>query len=168
VGRKCTVCAHPERQAIDKALLSHQEKYRDIALRFSLNRMSLWRHRDDHLPLRLVEAQAATDVRAALDVVKQLEAINGAALRVLTEARTAGDGELALKAIDRIQRQIELQAKLLGELDERPQINITVHPEFVAARVVLLRALLPYPDARTAAAEALLALDQGDGGGRRN
>ena len=75
------------------------------------------RHREQHLPKRLVRAAAQEDVRAALDVVAQLKAINGATLQVLTDARRANDGELALKAVDRVQRQIELQAKLLGEPD---------------------------------------------------
>ena len=59
-----------------------------------------------------------------LDVVAQLRTINTITLHVLKEARDAKDHDISLKAIDRVQRQIELQAKLLGELDERPQVNL--------------------------------------------
>jgi hypothetical protein len=59
----------------------------------------------------------------------------------------------------RVQRQIELQAKLLGDLDERPVINVLVSSEWVAVRTVLLEALSPYPDARAAVASRLVALE---------
>jgi len=106
----------------------------------------------------MVQAAAETDVRHALDVVAQLRAINAAALTVLRDARAVHDGDLALKAIDRIYRQIELQAKLLGELDQAPQINILIHPGFQRAQTVILEALEPHPVARVAVADALAAL----------
>ena len=40
--------------------------------------------------------------------MKQFKVINGATLAVLQAARQSGDGELALKAVDRVQKQIEL------------------------------------------------------------
>jgi hypothetical protein len=86
-----------------------------------------------------------------------LRTINGAALAVLRDARAARDGELALKAVDRIFRQIELQAKLLGELDEHPTINVLVAPEWLALRGRLVVALAAFPEARVAVAEVLSA-----------
>ena len=63
-------------------------------------------------------------MRQALDVLQQLKFVNGAALAVLRDAKAAGDGELTLRAIDRVlTSQIELQAKLLGDLDDRPQVS---------------------------------------------
>ncbi len=109
----------------------------------------------------MVQAAAETGVRHAIDVVAQLRAINGAAMTVLRDARAVHDGDMALKAIDRIYRQIELQAKLLGELDERPTINILVAPEWIAVRAALIDALAPYPDARAAVSGRLVALGAG-------
>jgi hypothetical protein len=101
----------------------------------------------------LVKAAAAEETRQALDIVAQLKAINGASLNILSDARKSGDGELALKAIDRIHRQVELQAKLLGELDDRTQVNVLLTPEWHSLRALILAALRPYP----AALEALRA-----------
>jgi len=123
--------------------------------------MAVQRHKDEHLPVVLVKAHEQEDVRQALDVVGQLKAINQATLQVLNQARQQGDGELALKAVDRVQKQIELQAKLLGELDERPQVNVLALPEWAQVRVILLSALEPHPEARTAVAARLMALDAG-------
>jgi hypothetical protein len=111
------------------------------------------------LPARVVKAQEAEDVKEALDVVQQLRAINGATLQILQQARAVGDGGLALRAIDRIQRQIELQARLLGELDDRPTVNILITPEWGLVRQALLVALDPFPAARIAVAGALSQLE---------
>jgi len=99
------------------------------------------------------------DTAEALDVLGQLRAINSAALVVLRDARTAGDGRLVLLAIDRIHRQLELQAKLLGELDDRPTINLLMAPEWILVRSTVLSALQPYPDATVAVSAALVALE---------
>jgi hypothetical protein len=158
--RVCTVCTHPQREAIDRALIAG-EPYRDIARRQNISKDAIARHKSDHLPPAMVKAAEVEDVAHALDVVQQLKAINVAALHVLKEARTAGDGALALKAIDRIQRQIELQAKLLGDLDERSTVNILVSPEWVAVQAVLFDALRSFPEARIVASEALAAVGEG-------
>lgn len=157
--RTCTICTHAERRAIDAALAKESDSFRNIAKRYGVSITALSRHKSDHLPARLVKAQEATDIRAALDVVAQLRVINGAALSVLKDARDAGDGELMLKAIDRVYRQIELQARLIGELDAGGTVNVFVSPQWVEVRTALVAALSPYPDARQAVALALAALE---------
>lgn len=160
--RTCTICKHPEREAIDRALIDGGA-FRNIAQRFRVSATALFRHKADHLPATMLKAAEAEDVAHALDVVKQLKAINQAAQAILADARKAGDGELALKAIDRIQKQIELQAKLLGELSDAPQVNVTLSPEWLSVRQVLVTTLAPYLDARAALAGALVRLESGDG-----
>jgi len=152
--RQCSVCAHVSLHAINKALVAGGS-LRDIAGQFRLSKSAVERHAAEHLPKLLTQAKAEADVAHALDVVAQLKTINGAALTVLRDARTAQDGDLALKAIDRIHRQIELQAKLLGDLDERPVVNVLVSPEWHALRSRIVVALAPHPAARLALAEVL-------------
>lgn len=48
-GRKCTVCTHPDREAIEKALVGNSVPLRAIACQFGIGRTSLRRHRDKHL-----------------------------------------------------------------------------------------------------------------------
>ncbi len=154
MGRVCTICTHPERRAIDKALAAGGN-VREMSALFRVSEDALSRHKRDHLPALVVKAQAEEDIAHALDVVKQLKTINGVSLAVLKEARDARDGDLALKAVDRIHRQIELQAKLLGELDERPVVNVLASAEWVALRSRILAALARHPAARFALAEVL-------------
>ena len=54
-----------------------------------------------------------------------------------------------------MQKQIELQAKLLGELQNGQTVNVLVAPEWVSLRATILVALVQFPDAREAVVEAL-------------
>ena len=186
MARRCTICDHPDRVAIDKALVGDEGGYRKISARFGLSSSALYRHRHNHLPEIVAQGLAATLERVgaqvgkpsaselhaqeiahhhraveaqaegrALDVVQQLRAINAACLEVLKEARAGNKPGLLLRAVDRIAKQIEIQAKLLGQIDERATINIAVLPEWHGIRQVVLEALRPYPEARLAVAEAL-------------
>jgi hypothetical protein len=176
--RTFTICTHPERAAIDKALVDGQP-YRDTAGHYGTSKTALQRHKEDHLRDLLVAAkqrqtaheaalgtpvqeQETARVEQAIDIVKQLKVINAASLQILHEARQAGNTETALKAVDRVLRQIEFQARLLGELDA-PQVNVLLAPEWVSIRAGLLAALGPFPEARAAAAQQLLSLESSNG-----
>lgn len=52
----CTVCSHPERATIDKALVAVQNPYRDIARQYGLSKDALLRHKADHLLAEIVAA----------------------------------------------------------------------------------------------------------------
>lgn len=168
--RPCTVCTHEKRQEIDKALVTGTS-HRNVAEQFRLSPSAVYRHKRGHLAARLKRAfeakgtreavalvqhrteEQAREVGQALDVVQQLRAINSATLQVLQKARESEKHSLSLQAVDRIHRQIELQAKLLGELQETaPQVNVLVAPEWRELRVTVLQALQPYPEARAAVA----------------
>jgi len=171
--RPCTVCTHEKRQEIDKALVTGTS-HRNVAEQFRLSPSAVYRHKRGHLAARLKRAFDAKETRKAvelvqhraeeqvkeigqaLDVVQQLRAINSATLQVLQKARESEKHTLSLQAVDRIHRQIELQAKLLGELQEAgPQVNVLVAPEWHEIRVHVLQALAPFPEAREAVAEVL-------------
>ncbi len=164
MGRVCTVCALPQeqREEINMALVGG-EAVASIAARYCtidgrpLGRMSVQRHRDEHIAKTVRQAQEATQIAHGLDVVEQLRAINSVTMKILSEARQQRNPEVALKAIDRIQRQIELQAKLLGDLDERPVINLLLAPEWLETRATIIRSLDGHPEARRAVVGALSA-----------
>jgi transposase-like protein len=192
MARRCSVCDHPRRAAIDRALVTNDVGYRTVAGRFGISGSALFRHRNTHLPVTLargleskqegadfgappVPAHAvelaqhrreleARSERQAIDVMQQLRAINVACLEVLSKARAAEKHSTLLGAVDRIHRQIELQARLLGELQEGSTVNVLVAPEWHQVRLVVVQALHPYPEARAAVAQALAALPAAAGG----
>jgi len=158
--RVCTICSHPERAAIDAALVSG-EPMRGIARMFAVSEDALNRHkRDGHTVTALAKAAGAETV-AADDLLAQVRFLQVKALGVLATAEAAGSLNVALSAVREARSCVELLAKLLGELDDRPQVNVLVSPEWAAVRTALLDALRPYPDARTAVSTRLLAIGDG-------
>jgi hypothetical protein len=68
---------------------------------------------------------------------------------------------LAVKVAAQLKGQTELLAKLLGDLQQEGTVNLTVSPEWATVRSALLVALAPYPEARVAVSDRLVALEGG-------
>ena len=64
----------------------------------------------------------AKEAAIHLDVIGQLTHINTETLAILKEAKAARDHKTALLAIQRVEKQLELQAKLLGDIDDSPRV----------------------------------------------
>lgn len=157
--RVCTVCTHPDRPAIDQALVNGKG-VRETAALFRVSEDAVGRHKETHLPSTLVKAAVAAEVARADDLLGQLAALRQDARRIGTKAEDIGDLKTALAGVRELVRIVELTAKLIGELDERPQVTLVTAPEWLAVRAALLEALRPYPDARSAVAARLRALEQ--------
>jgi uncharacterized protein YjgD (DUF1641 family) len=104
-------------------------------------------------------AQAAEEVAQADTLLEQVGDLQERALDILDKAEEAGELRTALGAIREARGNLELLAKLLGELDERPVTNILVSAEWVSVRTAMMEALDPYPQARVAVAGRLSELE---------
>jgi hypothetical protein len=159
--RRCSVCTHPDRENIDEALVSAtaisaiSAKYRDIS------EDALGRHKANHLPAKLVMAEKAKEVAQADSLLEQVRDLQGRALAILDQAEMSGDLRTALGAIREARGNLELLAKLLGELDDRPQVNVLISPEWLELRAVIVGALEPYTDARGAVLRAIEGASNG-------
>jgi hypothetical protein len=161
MSRVCTVCAHAEREAIDKLLVAG-EGLRDIAGRYGLSKSALERHKANHLPASLAQAKEAAEVAQADDLLGQLRKLQRITLGLLSKAYSAGDLRTAVAAVGQARGNLELLGKLLGQLDERAQVNVLVaSPEWLALRARILTVLENYPEARLALAAALEVGDAG-------
>jgi hypothetical protein len=159
--RRCSVCTHPDRENIDEALVGATAisaiaaKYRDIS------EDALGRHKANHLPTKLVMAEKAKEVAQADSLLEQVRDLQGRALAILDQAEMSGDLRTALGAIREARGNLELLAKLLGELDDRPQVNVLISPEWLELRAVIVGALEPYTDARGAVLRAIEGASNG-------
>jgi transposase-like protein len=160
--RSCTVCEHPEREAIECALVGGASN-RSVASLYDVSEAAMRRHKGNHLPAKLVMAQAAEEVAEADSLLDQVQDLQGRALAILDKAETAGDLRTALGAIREARGNLELLAKLLGELDERPVVNLTISPEWLELRAVIVGALEPHPEALSAVVGALSEAGAGSG-----
>lgn len=151
--RQCTVCSHPEREAIEAALLANTP-LRTIAGQYGVSKSALLRHQE-HLPSRLVKAQEAAEVAQADSLLTQVKWLQARALLILEKAEAAGELKTALAAIREVRATLELLAKLLGELQQEGSVNVYVNPEWLELRALIITALEPYPEARQAVVRAL-------------
>ena len=153
--RRCTICDHPDRDAIDQALLT-PASYRSIAQHFAASPDAMYRHKHDHLPQHLSQAKAAQEVTQADGLLAKVQALEADAKRIQGHAEADGDLRTALQGIRELVRIIELQARLLGELKDGTTVNLLVLPQWQELRTTILMTLVPYPEARAAVATALV------------
>jgi hypothetical protein len=162
--RRCTICDHPDHEAIDRAIADGTLVSRIVSV-YAVSASAVRRHAAAHLPAQLTKAREAVEVARADDLLGKVAALEADAKRIGRQAEDNEDQRTALMAVRELVRIVELLAKLRGALDERPQVNIHVAPEWREVRQVLLVALSPYPDARVAVAGALAELEAGHAGG---
>jgi hypothetical protein len=124
--RTCTICTHKRLTEINDALLC-SESYRSIARRFGASGSAMYRHQHEHLPKALSKAKEAAQEVEAGTLFERLRTLNRETQHILREAREAGNHAIALGAISRAEKQLELEARLLGELDDRVKVAVGVN-----------------------------------------
>ena len=133
--RTCTVCTHADKSEIDRALLDGQP-LRDIAGRFGTSRSALLRHKQTDIPATLAKAKQAEEEVQAETLFERLRAINRETAEILREARESSSPSIALAAINRVERQLELEARLLGQMNDATKVAVGInvnpvdHPQF--------------------------------------
>jgi hypothetical protein len=158
--RRCTVCDHSERHSIDEELVTGAP-YRSVAKRFELSESAVYRHKTEHLPAHLLKAREVEEAARADDLLDQVRHLQAHALDILERAEKAGELRTALAAISQARGNLELLGKLAGELDERPQVNVLISPEWLELRVAIVGALDSHPEARRAVLRALKGASDG-------
>jgi len=162
VPRICSVCTHTDRAAIDKTIVLAQLPYRRIATQYAVSEQAIRRHRIDHLPSKLADAEAVSRGVEAVDLLAELEELRAKAVDLLLQAERAGDIRTALAGIREARACLELLAEVQGELDRRPTLNIlAISPEWLTVRSTLMTALTPWPEAKRAVVAGLMALEAG-------
>jgi hypothetical protein len=154
------VCSHTDKEAIDEALVVGVA-FPALVAKYRVSKDSLSRHKANHLPATLAKAHEAGEVARGDDLLADVRDLQARAYSILDKAEGAGDLRTALGAIREARGNLELLAKLLGELDERPVMNLTVSPEWLELRTVIVGALQPHPEALGAVVGALGRADSG-------
>jgi hypothetical protein len=76
MSRVCTVCDHPERRAIDEALVGGEANTKPTSL-FAVSEQKLRRHRENHPPAKLVRAQEVREHTEADALMRRLLSYEG-------------------------------------------------------------------------------------------
>ncbi len=154
----CRTCTSPDRPAIEAALVSGQS-IRGVALRYGLSKGSVSAHFKHHVSPALAGIVETKRTRTLIDRAEQLI---GETESILQAAKESGRAQLALSAIRELRESIKLLGLASGELRPEGQVQIAVvnlveNQEYLQVKERLLLALAAFPEARAAAATALLA-----------
>jgi hypothetical protein len=167
----CRACTHPDSMAIT-AELANGAPAAQVARRFNLGRVSMARHRKNHIGEEAMRAarrrKLIGDSKQRLEEIKEDESTNllarltivrGKINAALAKAEETGD----LRAVALLSAQVHVNAgliaKLLGELPSggtTVNVGVTNQSLHVAGsdllklRDIIERALEPWPPARTA------------------
>jgi hypothetical protein len=155
--RTCTVCSHPEAISINEELVLKKASNRAIACQYGLNRMAVQRHRE-HIPQLLVKALEAEEIAQADDLVHEIKTMVHRVRAFIDKAEDADDGPEFRAHAAEWRKQVELLAKIAGELAQEGTTNIQVTID-ARTQQVILDALAPHPEARIAVARALRELE---------
>lgn len=166
-GVKCTVCKHRERAALDLAL-ARGVSVKALSRRYKLGTDSIYRHANKHLPPQLraklvcgpdIEGVDLEHLRSteSQSLLMNLIALRNRLLAGLDVAEEAGDSGMVARVANQIHSNLEITARLLGDLSTGGLTinNVLVLPAYVEMRVALVKALAPYPEAGQAVAKVL-------------
>jgi hypothetical protein len=120
--RVCTVCQHPERAAIDKALVGGSAK-RDVSALFRVSEDAVTRHAAAHLPKALAQAHEEREAARADDLLAEARRLKEITMGLLGRAVQANELRTAIAAVREARGNLELIGKLLGDLDAQPTTN---------------------------------------------
>jgi len=160
-GARCTICNHPQRVEIDKALVAGAT-YREIAQRFGVSRDALYRHRKNgHIAEQIAKVARKKEIRQAEQIaaaveekerhevasvdklLKIIEALLAECLGMVRGA-TAGDENTKLRAVREARETAKLLLEVQGELAANPVVNITlIETQLNEIRALVLGDLCP-------------------------
>ena len=176
LSARCSICSHPEKARIE-LLKAAGASLDALAAKFSISRDSLHRHWKTHVPDSVKadylcgQAQLAdlAEVAAAegTSVIEYLKVVRTHLMARLADCSEAGDARAVAMLANSLTGVLERIGRVTGEIATiaHGTINVTnnnvavlaEHPAFARLQSTLLRALGPFPEARTAVVDALAA-----------
>jgi hypothetical protein len=153
--RTCTI-----RDNIEAALI-RRVPYRTIEDRFKVTHGPLSRHTNDCLAEDVQQALREYRAKNGVKVLGKLSAMIDRLDAFLDKAEAA-DNALEFRAVAaEWRKQLELIAKLQGELAQEGTVTIINNPEWVQLRTAILVALEPHPEVREDVLKALEEVSNG-------
>jgi hypothetical protein len=179
--RKCKVCQLPKVREIEAGLVLKDTNFSKLERAYpGLSRHAFRRHFTNHVSVdrrkRIYaeetekrELQANSTAHGIvesdkIDVMLSLKNLSEECRALLKKAKDDKDNEFALKTITELRRQVELAARILGDLTDTQNNTIIIHshPEWQKVRSVILGILERHPEAKADFIQTIGALGNGD------
>lgn len=123
---RCKLCNSPDRDDIERRIASKELTQVQAAAIIKSTPSAISRHMRNCFPKKVaawVKPEAAK--RETINVVIALEDSHRTTLDILEDALAEGDRRGALMALQTEIKQLELTAKLTGQLYDGPQVNLS-------------------------------------------
>ena len=159
-GRVCTVCVHPQRQDIERAI-AQGEPYRAIARQYGVNKDSIRNHAKSHLPNPVQAAVQAEVVEHGASILSQVRELHRRALQLLDEAASKDRYSGAAAFLKEARELLTLEARLLGELDTRERGEVRNYLDVRVLAVRIARELEDEPELAERVGRVLMELTNG-------
>lgn len=151
----------------------HRVPVRVLAARFGVSKDAVYRHGRNHLSPQQAAAILAAQKPTEIDLealqaseseglLSQLVAQRARLQTYAEQALEIGDTKAAVAVERSITSNLELVAKLLGQLVQRHEVrsaSILVSPDYLELRAAIVRALQAFPEAARAVGQALHRLE---------
>ena len=154
----CKTCRHEKRAEIEAALIA-REPLRSIAQRYGIHNTSILRHFYECVPEAMAKAQDAHEVATGDRLLNEVTGLKDRAEALLTQAEQDGDLRAGAALIREARSCVELLARLMGQLEQKVQVNVLVAPELKAVQQVIVQSLAEYPEARGKVIEGIATLE---------
>lgn len=127
MSRECTICKHPDRKKIEKALVVPNASIRAIASQWNVSRAALSRHvNNGHIAARIEKAASAREAVEAEGFLSHLQRKKSRFARMAEEAQKKNDPHLELKVYQVESKFTEMEGKALGAFREKVEHSGTV------------------------------------------
>ena len=133
MARTCSICSHPKRKDIEKAIALDNESIAKIAQDYAVSAFAITRHKTNHMEqkLTMLAEKVKTEIceKETGGIVGQLKSLQAKALQLMDDCLMDGDRKNAIGAMREARAMVELMSKLTGELDEgtKVQVNFIKH-----------------------------------------
>jgi len=160
MGRKCTVCSHPQREEIDKEIVGNTATYRDIAKRFHVQKDAVFRH-VAHIPPQIVKAKGEELIAWADGLLGEWEELRGDIKILKTKAQKAESWDQILDALklqhDLLKSRTAVAVQMeKAKLESGAVLDFRQSEEWKSLRSVVLNAVKRFPkEVEDAIVEAL-------------
>ena len=159
MGRRCTICDHPDREEIERRLIvpgfGEEASLRKIAERFNVGETALHRHKHQCIEIAKFNEVKDKQREIAGKLLGEAREYQEMARQLLEQSIEESDRRSALGALKELRGYIELLGKFVGEIHQGDSVTIINNPQWIELKGVVLTALEPYPEARRAVAHSL-------------
>lgn len=143
MSRKCSICGHPKRKDIDKALAEPGSSIRGVSRKYKLSEDALKRHLDNgHIADKLIKAQQVNEIIEADDFLSHLQKRRTRFNEMADEAKKEFDPHLELKVYQIEGKYIEMEGRAVGAFTDKLKVssdgkplttNVTISPKTLKA-----------------------------------